>query len=135
MSLLTKKQKTTLAIIARDAWLKHHNSGATEEPFDAWRKREAIAACGHSISEAPKRCFNDLYAHFLTMKGEAAQAFERHTGPSNEERQLRYLITQAAQRLGIANAKTYAAGKSPQQLKGILINLTRQVKALQSQDA
>lgn len=44
--------------------------------FDAWRREQAIRACGLRISEASQRHFAALRAHFLDLAGAHAAAFE-----------------------------------------------------------
>lgn len=132
--LLSPRQRSYLARLARSAWQRLTSAGAIDEPSGAWRHREAMqAADGHTISTAPRRYFDALEQHFLALSGQPAKAYDKATGPSNEERQLRHKIADLAAQLGLPS--DYASGKPLRQLKGILINLTRQARAAQAGQA
>jgi len=106
---LTPKQRSMLGQLAKRAWKKQHDSGAIDEDETTWRHREAMeATSGFKISEAPKRCFDALKAHFETMAGDAGKAFETLTGPDNETRQLAHEIGVAAKACGVTAG--YVAG-------------------------
>jgi len=105
---LTPKQRSMLGQLAKRAWKKQHDSGAIDEEETKWRHREALERCGFIISEAPKRCFDDLKSHFETMAGDAGKAFETLTGPDNETRQLTHEIGVAAKACGVTAG--YVAG-------------------------
>lgn len=106
---LTPKQRSYLAQLAKTAHTTLTRCGAIDEPFDAWRKREAMQASkGFTISEAPKHCFDDLEQHFLALAGKSAQAFDRALGPTNEERTLQHEIDAHALDAGVG--ERYVAG-------------------------
>lgn len=106
---LTPKQRGYLAQLAKQAHAFLTSKGAIDEPFEKWRHREAMdATSGFTISEAPKRCFDDLETRFLALAGKPAKAFERASGPANDERNLTHNIATAARECG-AN-ESYIAG-------------------------
>ena len=103
---LTPKQRGYLAQLAKAAHTRLLDSGAIDDAdFDHWRKHEAMdATSGFTISEAPKRCFDALETRFLTLSGQAKQAFERNLGPDNDMRQVAHNITVAARTAGVTAA-------------------------------
>ena len=106
---LTPKQRGYLAQLAKQAHERLTASGAIDEPFETWRKREAMeASSGFTISEAPRHAFDDLETHFLSLTGQTKKAFDRATGPSNEERTIAHNIRVAAETCGVGEA--YVAG-------------------------
>lgn len=135
IKLLSSPQCAMLGRMAKDAWRKHHDAGATDEPEKEWRHREARAATatkarpqGWTISEAPASCFDALYAHFLAMQGHTGRAYEIHMGPGNEERRQRYKIRELAKELNLPAG--YAGNAKPRQLRGIIINLEARARAV-----
>lgn len=94
-------QRSYLGQLAKQAFQRLTSAGAIDEPEDAWRKRESEQACGYRISEAPRRCFDDLETHFLTLSGQTKRAFDRATGPTNDVRTITHEISVAAATLGV----------------------------------
>lgn len=125
---LSKGQRSQLGRMAKDAWQKHHSAGATVETETEWRHREAIAACKHRISEAPAKCYDRLYGHFLMLQGQSGKAFDHFMGETNEVRRQRHKIATLAEELNLP--QDYAAGRPAKQLKGIIINLEARARAV-----
>lgn len=99
---LSSKQKSTIAIVARKAY--DQQSKFTDEPFDAWRAREAVEACGKRISESTNGDFNKLLSHFENLAGNSRGALNAAMRADTEEhRQIMHAICQMC----------YAAGKGP----------------------
>lgn len=99
---LTPKQRGYLAQLAKQAHTYLTGNGAIDEDFESWRKREAMnASKGFTISEAPRRCFDDLEQHFLMLAGKSGKALERALGPDNDMRQLAHEIAVAAREAGV----------------------------------
>lgn len=94
-------QRSYLGQLAKKAFQRLSSIGAIDEPEDAWRKRESEKACGYRISEAPRRCFDDLETHFLTLSGQTKRAFDRATSPDNDVRTIAHEIAVATATLGV----------------------------------
>jgi hypothetical protein len=102
---LTPKQRGYLAQLAKQAHTYLTGKGAIDEAFDAWRKREAMEVTkGFTISEAPRRCFDDLEQHFLMLAGKSDKALSRALGPDNDMRNLEQQIAVAARTVGVTPA-------------------------------
>lgn len=96
MSVLSSKQRTTLARIGRECYDVLNKAGAIDEPFDAWRKRVAIAACGRSISQANNDDWDPILIAFYTSAGRADKALDlAMSRVTNSQRTLWHRITQA----------------------------------------
>lgn len=109
MKNLSPKQRSFLASLAREGFNRLASAGATDEPFNDWRRREAVAACGASISEAPAAAFDALHVHFLAMAGKVQRAFEAGIGEvPNDLRQVLFRVEQERRKLGVAPG--YVAG-------------------------
>lgn len=140
-NLLSKKQKSWLESLARKAWQARKASGATDETYDAYRRAQAVKACGFRISEAPRAAFDALLAHFQAENGELGKAFDRLAGPSNDQRFYIAQIDAQLRRGGMvrATAKSIAHDKfqgqtdleklTPDQLKQLLITLRNHVNS------
>lgn len=96
-----------LAQVARKAWTRQTASGALDETFDAFRHREAQAATrspqipeGFTLRTAPRRCFDDLLAHFQAIDGDTGAALDTLNEP-NELRQIRRTIQETAKEKGV----------------------------------
>lgn len=129
-------QRSYLGRLAKKGFQRLSSAGAIDEPEDAWRAREAEKACGHRISEAPRRCFTDLETHFLALAGETKRAFDRATGPSNDVRTVAHEISVAAATLGVG--ENYIKGmcrrmfqaetwEGPKQGQAVLIALLKAI--------
>lgn len=105
-SPLTLKQRSYLGILARNAFKKLMSAHALDDDMNEkeWRHTEAIEACGHTISEAPKSAFDALELRFLTLAGQTKQAFDKATQPGNDLRQLTHNIAVAAKACGVGEA-------------------------------
>jgi hypothetical protein len=135
---LTPKQRGYLAQLAKQAHTYLTGKGAIDEPFDAWRRREAMeASSGFTISEAPRRCFDDLEQHFLTLAGKTGKALERALGPDNDMRNLEQQISVAARTAGVHPAYVQGICKrmfgadtwsNARQAKAVLIALTNKAR-------
>ena len=109
MKPLTKSQKKLLVMLARRGWQKLHAAGAIDEDFNTWRRREAVAACGRSISEAGRGDFDALYAHFLALAGETEGAFKAASNPlPNGLRNVLHVMGVEMKKAGVGAA--YVAG-------------------------
>jgi hypothetical protein len=75
---LTKKQKWTLLDYARKAYAAHQEADLTDGlKFDAWRKREVIAAVGKDgLTACNNGDFLPVKSHFQTLAGDLAGAFD-----------------------------------------------------------
>lgn len=114
---LTPKQRGYLALLAKTAHSHLTSKGAIDEPFDVWRKYEAMqASSGFTISKAPRRCFDDLEQHFLALAGKSGAAFDRATGPDNESRQIAHEISVAAKTAGVTDG--YVSGICRRMFRG-----------------
>jgi integrase len=82
---LSKNEKTTLAILARQAFDVMKRAGAIDETADDFRHRISLQACGCRISEARRRHFNDLKAAFLVITGDTAGALNAGTRAQTED--------------------------------------------------
>lgn len=70
MKPLSTKQKTALGMLARRGFLIAQQHDLTDGvSFNDWRKAEAVAACGRSISEAFNKDFEPLEDHFRKLAG------------------------------------------------------------------
>lgn len=129
-------QRSYLGQLAKKGFQRLRSAGAIDEPEDEWRQREAEKACGYRISEAPRRCFDDLETHFLTLAGQTKRAFDRATGPANDMRTVAHEIAVAAATLGVG--ENYIAGmcrnmfrsstwSTPKQGQALLIALLRAI--------
>ncbi len=140
---LTPKQRGYLAQLAKQAHTYLTGKGAIDEPFDPWRKREAMdASKGFTISEAPRRCFDDLEQHFLMLAGKSDKALSRAIGPDNDMRQLAHEISVAAREAGVTPAYVQGICKrmydadtwsNAKQAKAILIALKNKARSLKKQ--
>ncbi len=94
--LLSAKQRTALARIAKEAWSKLDASGAIDEPFADWRHRIAKAATnGRSISTAYNDEWDALIVAFKSQAGNLDGAFAQAVSrTTNTQRQLWHRITQ-----------------------------------------
>ena len=133
----TPKRKFTnaqrITMIAISAWKKLDAHGAIDEPCDDWRHRESVECVGVRISEATSAQLDRLETHFLALGGDTGKAFDQATGESGETKRMRFRIQQLADQLGLG--ADYAVSKKPHQLKGVLINLSKQARAAQSTQA
>lgn len=138
----TKKHKMSnaqrITLIARSAWQRLTAAGATDEPFDAWRQWQAVDVVGVRISAATKSQLDRLETHFLAMGGQAAEAYDNATGPSNELRQLCHLIAVKQRECGLKDAYTQAVCRrmfgidqplTAHQAKSLLIALKNHARA------
>jgi len=142
---LTPKQRGYLARLAKKAHDYLTGKGAIDEPFDAWRKREAMEASnGFTISEAPRRAFDDLEQHFLALGGQSAKALERALGPENDMRQLAHAIAVAQRQAAVTPAYVQGICKrmfgadtwgNARQAKAVLIALRNKVRKSQEDAA
>lgn len=127
---LTPKQRGYIAQLAKQAHTYLTGNNAIDEPFDTWRRREAMqATSGFTISEAPRRCFDDLERHFLVLAGKTGKAFDRTLGPDNAERQQRHTIKELAEQVHVSDPEHYARSLDSHQLKGVIINLKKRLRA------
>jgi len=70
---LTRHQKTKLVLLSESAARK---AGVPRGEVDAWRREEAIRACGLRISEATQAHWGDLLAHFQMLNGQVGRALD-----------------------------------------------------------
>jgi ABC-type arginine transport system ATPase subunit len=128
--LLSPKQRTMLTQIAARGWRKMSDAKAIDEPFDDWRTREAVAACGARISQAPASAFDDLFEHFKVLSGAVVQAFDIAMGPENERRQWIFKIRKDLEMASLADE--YALSIAQDKFKrGAFAELTlKQLQAL-----
>jgi len=106
MKLLTPKQRSALTRLYREAFTRL--APGLDQSFDEFRRDQALQICGARISEAPAKAFNALWAHGLALAGKPNKAFDIHTGPANDVRQLLHHISVEQRRQGLADA--YTAG-------------------------
>lgn len=138
---LTPKQRGYIALLAKQAHDYLTAKGAIDEPFDRWRKREAMdVTSGFTISEAPRRRFDDLEQHFLALAGKADKALDRALGPQNDMRQLAHEIAEAQRQAAVT--PSYVAGickrmfgaatwGNAKQAKAVLIALKNKIRSEQ----
>jgi hypothetical protein len=142
MSLLTKPQRLLLAGLARRAWKQRSDANATDLTYDQYRHEEAIRACGHKISEAPRTAFDDLFTHFQKECGNIDRAFDhalKSEHAPNDWRgwQLQILTELKKAELPWNYAQPIAQKKygqslenlSPDQLKTVFFDIRRAVKS------
>ena len=132
MKLLTSKQRAFATQLALRAWKRLHESGATDETFDAWRQRIARKACGYKISEAPIHAFDDLLIEFKAQAGEIDEAFERAKSKvTNAQRQDIHNIKAKLNEVGwdIGYALYIANNSGWQEKLGLLIESLEQLPA------
>jgi|GEM_PF-2624765 len=135
---LTPKQRGYIAQLAKQAHSYLTGKGAIDEDFATWRRREAMeVTSGFTISEAPRRCFDDLEQHFLTLAGKASKALERALGPENDMRQLEHEIAVASRTAGVTPAYVQGICKrmfsantwsNAKQAKAVLIALKNKIR-------
>lgn len=138
---LTPKQRGYIAQLAKQAHDYLTSKGAIDEPFDKWRKREAMeATSGFTISEAPSRCFDDLEQHFLSLAGKADKALERALGPGNDMRQLAHEIAVMQRQCAVTPAYVQGICKrmfgadtwsNAKQARSVLIALKNKLRQIQ----
>jgi hypothetical protein len=113
---LSPRQRSSLTLIARQGWQILTKAGAIDEAFDDWRRREAEAACGFTISAAPSSMFDALAAHFFALAGKPEKALEIAMEPTpNDVRQVLFLVQQERSRQGLSEA--YVSGISKAMFK------------------
>lgn len=92
-TLLSKKQVSTLAIIAKKAWSRLQSQGAIDESFNDWRHRTAQERIGCTLSQAHWDDFDPLFILWKTIAGETDAAFKRALSKmSNTQRTLCFRI-------------------------------------------
>ncbi len=107
---LTKKQKWTLLDYARKAYAAHQQADLTDGlKFDAWRKREVMAAVGKDgLTACSNSDFLGVKGHFQTLAGDLAGAFDSalksgkptdHAAPGDTTEARRQLVHTIATRL------------------------------------
>lgn len=134
---LSNKQKSTLAIVARKAHVKH--GSFEDESFDDWRAREAVEACGKRISEASNGDYNTLLAHFENLAGNARAALDATMrADTDEHRQAMHVIDELLAQGG--HKRAYAekicqsvnrcslADATPAQLNRLRMTLKKRVR-------
>lgn len=141
-ALLTKPQRVMLTGIARRAWTQRRDNHATDATFDEYRHDGSISACGHTISEAPREAFDDLYTYWLAEAGEKAKAYDHAVKSQKEPNDWRGWQRQILEQLAraslpweysqpIAKKKfgTLMENLSPDQMKAVFIDTRRAVNA------
>ena len=101
---ITARQKTILVLAAREA---ARLAGAPDSgpAFDAWRRGQAIDACGLRISEARQRDWALLRAHFDTLRGRPDSAYRTLVGDSDNPRRIAlHKLSKACAWAGVAMA-------------------------------
>ncbi|MCC6356942.1 MAG: hypothetical protein IT577_23900 [Verrucomicrobiae bacterium] len=83
--LLTRRQKTLLVMLAREAW---ESMPGPRPDFESWRVEQAYRACGARISTAFQRHFLRLRAHFRDLAGNVRGAFADHLRSGTEPARL-----------------------------------------------
>lgn len=116
-----------VALIAKETWTTLTAHNAIDEPFDCWRKREALETVGCRISEANREQLDRLETHFEALAGKQAKALDRELSGGGKAVRQRFVIGQLATRLGLP--KDYGATLAPEQLRGTIINLNTRLKA------
>lgn len=103
MKPLTNPQKSFLASLAREGWQKLTAAGAIDEDFETWRRREAVAACGRSISQAGRGDFDALQTHFFTLAGKVERALKVASNPlPNDLRGVLHCLEIERKRAGVS---------------------------------
>lgn len=139
-NLLSTQQKRTLAAMAREAY-NHLRPGldCTADEFRQEQAREATKAIfppsGVTISEAPRQCFDEIYQHFLILKGQSDKAYDHAvSGDGSELRNMLHNMNTAAKAAGVGQG--YITGicqrmgygatpKTAAQAKAVMIALQR----------
>ena len=85
-TLLTGRQRSALAQLARKAYVNLSNHGLIEQDFDSWRREQCIAACGLRITEASNRHYLILESHFYNLMGRTDLAFKKVLKQQTEAR-------------------------------------------------
>ncbi len=91
---LSNKEKAHLSRLAQDAWSQLARAGATDQREHEWRREQALSAAGVRISEATRRHFASLKAHFLAMAGKAGEAFQTAVNDDPRENPRRQALWQ-----------------------------------------
>ncbi len=84
---LGAKEKTILIMAATTAHKLQIQHGLTDESFDAWRRRECLAAVGLAgFTACYHEHFRPLLAHFQTLSGDDSSAFANllKSGPKTD---------------------------------------------------
>jgi hypothetical protein len=84
---LTKTQRQTLAMLARQAYDLLSGHGVIDTGFDAWRHAECIKACNFRITEAANRHYLAISAHFYNLMGKSGVAFKKVLKAQTESHQ------------------------------------------------
>lgn len=107
-SPLSRKQVAGLCAMARRAFDQHRENGLIDggDTFDAWRRREAIAACGFQMSAAEQRHYRRLLGWFAHLAGEDGQAFAAFVktddkGETEKREQARFKLEEACREGGL----------------------------------
>lgn len=83
--LLTGRQKTVLAQLARAAYAIQHRLGLAGDSFDDWRREQSISAVGCRISEARQAHYLALRAHYEALAGKnTADTFAAAVAPGDD---------------------------------------------------
>lgn len=105
--LLTAKQRTYLATLAREGWKR--TGAGDDESFDDWRHRQCADCLNDtsaSLSTATAAQFDALLLHFKILAGKAT--LEDTAENANELRQLAHAIFITAKEAGVTEG--YVAG-------------------------
>lgn len=126
--------------MAREAY-NHLRPGldCTADEFRQEQAREATKGTfppmGRTISECPRSCFDDLFQHFLILKGQSDKAYDHAvSGDGSELRMMMYNMNTAAKAAGVGQG--YISGicqrmgygatpKTAAQAKAVMIALQR----------
>lgn len=107
-TLISKDERSELAIEARKAFKKLEGNGATDETFDEFRHRIAINACGRRISEALRGDYGKIAAAFAAISGNTGRAIRIAVRSETEGRRIA-LVKLTELLHGLGHEISYAA--------------------------
>lgn len=112
--LLTSAQRQGLAQLARRAWAKARDNGATAEDFDTWRHHQVQQVTGQpGLRALTQQHFRLVRGHFLYLVGNDVAALRDIVASETEgSRQTLFILARECQNAGLPLAYPTAIARN-----------------------